>query len=183
MNKSVNKSEIRKKILKIRKKFFLKNFSINKNKFSKFLRSLKKNKMVIGGYYPYNYEIDVLEILEFFERKKYKISLPKIGTRNQMDFFEWSVNDPLSINKYGIPEPVSKKVIYPNILLIPLVAFDKNRNRLGYGGGYYDRYLAKFKKNKIIKIGIANTFQKMQKIPISKYDIRLDHIVTEKKIY
>ena len=177
------KSEIRKKIIRIRKFNNQKNLAIN---FYSILNILKKKKItgkMIGGYYPYNYEIDVLEILEFFERKKYKISLPKIGTRNQMDFFEWSVNDPLSINKYGIPEPVSKKVIYPNILLIPLVAFDKNRNRLGYGGGYYDRYLAKFKKNKIIKIGIANTFQKMQKIPISKYDIRLDHIVTEKKIY
>ena len=179
----MNKSVIRKKILKIRKEYFFKNFSINKNKFLKFLQSINKNKLIIGGYYPYNYEIDILEILKFLERKKYKISLPKIGKKSQMNFFDWSVNDPLSINKYGIPEPVSKKIIYPDILLIPLVAFDKNRNRLGYGGGYYDRYLAKFKKNKIIKIGIANTFQKMQKIPISKYDIRLDHIVTEKKIY
>ena len=63
-----------------------------------------------------------------------------------------STDDPLSINKYGIPEPISKKIIYPDVLIIPLVAFDNELNRLGYGGGYYDRYLAKsFKKKKNYK--------------------------------
>ena len=65
-----------------------------------------------------------------------------------------------------------------------MVAFDYNLNRLGYGGGYYDRYLAKFfKKKKIIKIGIAYSFQKLVKIPTNKYDIKLDYIVTEKRLY
>ena len=101
-----------------------------------------------------------------------------------MNFFEWSFDDPLSINKYGIPEPISKKIIYPDVLIIPLVAFDNELNRLGYGGGYYDRYLAKsFKKKRIIKIGIAYSFQKLNKIPINKYDIRLDYIITEEKFY
>ena len=53
-----------------------------------------------------------------------------------MDFFQWSVKDPLIINDYGIPEPTSNKIIYPDILLVPLVAFDQNFNRLGYGGGF-----------------------------------------------
>ena len=65
-----------------------------------------------------------------------------------MNFFKWSFNEPLSISKYGIPEPLSKKIIIPDILMIPLVAFDKDLNRVGYGGGYYDRYLAKFEKKK-----------------------------------
>ena len=101
-----------------------------------------------------------------------------------MNFFEWSFDEPLSISKYGIPEPISKKIVYPDVLIIPLVAFDYNLNRLGYGGGYYDRYLAKFlKKKKIIKIGIAYSFQKLVKIPTNKYDIKLDYIVTEKRLY
>ncbi len=180
----MNKSEIRKKILKKRKENYFKNLSINKNKFLKFLKNIKLNNKIIGGYYPYNYEIDILEILKFLEKKNYKISLPKIKNKNQMNFFEWSFDDPLSINKYGIPEPISKKIIYPDVLIIPLVAFDNELNRLGYGGGYYDRYLAKyFKKKKIIKIGIAYSFQKLKKIPTNKYDIRLDHIVTEEKFY
>ena len=179
----MNKSQIRKKILKIRKKNFFKNLSIDKKKFLKLLISFKKKNLIIGGYHPFNYEIDALEILGLLENRKYKISLPKIGKRNQMKFFEWSNSDPLSINKYGIPEPISQKEIYPNVLLVPLVAFDENLNRLGYGGGYYDRYLAKFKKRKIIKIGLANSFQKMRKLPTNKYDMKLDYIITEKKIY
>ena len=75
---------------------------------------------------------------------------------------------------------ISKKIRYPNILLIPLVAFDKNLNRVGYGGGFYDRYIPKLKKKKIITIGIAYSFQKVVKIPINNYDIKLDFVVTEK---
>ena len=67
------------------------------------------------------------------------------------------------------------------MLLIPLVAFDQNLNRLGYGGGFYDRYISKINKNKkIIKIGIAYSFQKVKKIPINKFDIKLNFIITEK---
>ena len=99
-----------------------------------------------------------------------------------MDFFYWSTKDPMIINKYGIPEPISNKVKYPDILLVPLVAYDKNLNRIGYGGGFYDRYIKKIKKNKkIITIGLAYSFQKVKKIPVNEYDIKLDFIVTEKK--
>ena len=96
-----------------------------------------------------------------------------------MNFFHWSTSDPLTINKYGIPEPTSNKVIYPNILLVPLVAFDKNFNRVGYGGGFYDRYIKKIKKNKkIITIGLAYSFQKIKKVPINSNDTKLDFIIT-----
>ena len=99
-----------------------------------------------------------------------------------MDFFHWSTKDPLLVNKYGIPEPTSNKINYPNILLVPLVAFDKHLNRVGYGGGFYDRYIKKLKKKKkIITIGLAYSFQKVKKIPINRYDIKLDFIVTEKQ--
>ena len=180
----MNKSEIRKRIKQKRKKNYFKNLSINKNKFLKFLKSNDLTNKIIAGYYTYKYEIDVVKLLKFIENKNYKISLPKIKKKNQMNFFEWSFDDPLSINKYGIPEPISKKIIYPDVLIIPLVAFDNELNRLGYGGGYYDRYLAKsFKKKRIIKIGIAYSFQKLNKIPINKYDIRLDYIITEEKFY
>ena len=99
-----------------------------------------------------------------------------------MDFFKWSTNDPLKINKYGIPEPISQKIRHPNILLIPLIAFDKDLNRVGYGGGFYDRYISRIRKNKrILKIGIAYSFQKVKKIVTNKYDIKLDYIITEKQ--
>ena len=99
-----------------------------------------------------------------------------------MNFFHWSVGDPLKINKYGIPETISKKKIYPGILLVPLVAFDRKLNRLGYGGGYYDRYISKFKNDKmIIKIGIGFSIQKVKSIPINGFDKKMDYIITEKE--
>ena len=179
----MNKSTIRKKVLKIRKKKYSKNLSISFINLSKILEKKKTKPKIIGGYYPFNYELDILNILETLEKKKYIISLPKIAKNNKMNFFKWSFKEPLKINKFGIPETTSNKKINPNILLIPLVGFDDQLNRLGYGGGYYDRYLSKIEDNKkIIKIGVGFSFQKIKNIPINKHDIKLDYIITEKKI-
>jgi 5-formyltetrahydrofolate cyclo-ligase len=179
----VNKSQIRNKIIKIRKKKFNKDLRINLGKFISFLKIDKLNFKSIGGYYPSNYEIDDLDILDLLEKKNFKVSLPIIKKENQMNFYSWSRNDPLKINKFGIPEPVSSKIFYPDILLVPLVAYDVSLNRLGYGGGYYDRYIEKIEKvKKVVKIGLAFSFQKITSIPINQYDKRLDFIVTEKEI-
>ena len=178
----MNKSEIRKKILRIRKNYQVKNKKINFKEILNILKERKIKKKIIGGYYPYNYEINSIHILEKFEKKKYRISLPKIRKNSQMDFFQWSLKDPLTINKYGIPEPISTKIQYPNILLVPLVAYDKNLNRLGYGGGFYDRYIKKIRKKKdVITIGFSYSFQKIKQIKINKHDIKLDFVLTNKK--
>ena len=179
----MNKSEIRNKIIKIRKKKFNKDLKINLGKFISFLKINKLNFKSVGGYYPSNYEIDDLDILDLLEKNFFKVSLPIIKKNNQMNFYRWSRNDPLKINKFGIPEPLSSKVFYPDILLVPLVAYDSSLNRLGYGGGYYDRYIEKLDKiKKVIKIGLAFSFQKISSIPTNKYDKKLDFIVTEKEI-
>ena len=100
-----------------------------------------------------------------------------------MNFYSWSRNDLLKINKFGIPEPVSSKIFYPDILFVPLVAYDSSLNRLGYGGGYYDRYIEKIEKiKKVTKIGLAFSFQRISSIPIDQYDKKLNFIVTEKEI-
>ena len=178
----MNKSKIRKKISKIRKYKSFNNFKIN---FKSILKILKKKRIkgkTVGGYYPYNYEIDDMQILGKLEKRDYHITLPKIKKNFQMDFFKWSTKDPLVINKYGIPEPISHKIMYPDILLVPLVAYDKSFNRIGYGGGFYDRYIKKIQKiQKITTIGLAYSFQKIKKVPINKYDIKLNFIITEKQ--
>ena len=177
----MNKSEIRKKILRIRKNYQVKNQKISFKEILNILKKRKIKKKIVGGYYPYNYEINSIHILEKFEKKKYKISLPKIRKNSKMDFFQWSLKDPLTINKYGIPEPISTKIQYPNILLVPLVAYDKNLNRLGYGGGFYDRYIKKIKKKKdVITIGFSYSFQKIKQIKINKHDIKLDFVLNNK---
>ena len=179
----MNKSELRKKIFRLRKKNYYKNLSINPGKLLKFLERIKIKNKIIGGYYSYNFELNTLHILKILEKKNYLITLPKIDKNNKMNFYKWSFKDPLTVNIYGIPEPVSKEKINPEVILVPLVAFDSELNRLGYGGGFYDRFISSEKYNKkIIKIGLAFTFQKVDKIPISKYDKKLDFIITEKNL-
>jgi len=179
----VNKSKIRSNILKFRKNNFNKNLKINLDKFISFLKTNIQNAKKIGGYYPSNYEIDDLEILDVLDKKNFKISLPIVKKNNQMNFYSWSKKDPLKVNKFGIPEPVSSKILYPDILLVPLVGYDKNLNRLGYGGGFYDRYIEKIDKiKKVTKIGLAFSYQKVKSVPIDQHDKKLDFIITEKEI-
>ena len=177
------KSKLRKKILKVRQKFNTKNIQLNFNQIIKILKREKITNKIIGGYYPVNFEIDSLTLLKKFKKKKFNISLPVIKKNFQMDFHSWSFSEPLKINKYGIPEPENKNIVYPDVLLIPLVAFDKNLNRLGYGCGYYDRLIEKLSKKKnIIKIGLAFSIQEIDKVPINKYDQKLDYLVTNEHL-
>ena len=179
----MNKLSLRKKLIRLRKKNYSKNFSISSNSFFNLLEKKKLKSKIIGGYYPFNYEFEILNILEELEKKNYTFSLPKISNNNEMNFYKWSKTEPLKVNKYGIPEPISNTKVYPKILLIPLVGFDYHLNRLGYGGGYYDRFLSKKQnKNELFKIGVGFSFQKVKSIPIDKYDKKLDCVMTEKVI-
>ena len=177
------KAKLRKKFLKIRKLKNKKNIQIE---FDKVFNLINKQNIlikVIGGYFPVNYEVDDMNILKKFNKKKYQISLPVIKKKFEMDFYKWSFNEPLKINMYGIPEPEKIKLVYPDVILVPLVAFDKKLNRLGYGGGYYDRLIKKLSEKKnILKIGLALSTQKINNVPINEYDKKLDYIVTDKYI-
>ena len=78
-----------------------------------------------------------------------------------------------------------KKALDPELILVPLLAYDRFHNRLGYGKGYYDRFLEEYigRNKNILTIGLAFSFQKYKKIPVSKFDIKLDYILTEKGIF
>ena len=102
-----------------------------------------------------------------------------------MSLNKWNYLDDLKVNKHGMLEPyANKKPFVPNVILLPLLSYDKNNHRLGYGKGYYDKFLNKYlKKNKnILTVGVAFSFQKYDKLPISNHDVRLDCILTEKGI-
>tara|TARA_B110000971_G_C19898696_1_gene448899 strand:+ start:470 stop:778 length:309 start_codon:yes stop_codon:yes gene_type:complete len=102
-----------------------------------------------------------------------------------MNFFPWKKNDVLLINKYGMLEPDKSEINIPDVILVPLLVFDENKYRLGYGKGFYDRYLNKNLKKfkKILTVGVAFSFQKYHKLPINNKDVKLDYILTEKGIY
>ena len=177
------KSKLRKKILQIRKKKNIKNIRFPHLKISNEIKKIQKKK-IIGGYFPVNFEIDILEILENLKKNiGFKLSFPVIKKNNEMDFYIWSKKNFLKLNKFGIPEPERIRKVYPDIIFVPLVAFDSRLYRIGYGGGYYDRYIHKISNKKnFIKIGIAYSCQKISKVPINKYDKKLDMIITEKYI-
>ena len=110
--------------------------------------------------------------------------MPIIQKNNSMEFYKWKHNEILYVNKYGIPEPTKTIKIIPSIMLVPLLAFDKDKNRLGYGKGYYDKYLFKYIKTHkhILTVGVAFSFQKYNKLPVNKKDFKLTFIITEKGI-
>lgn len=177
------KRNIRKRLIKER----LLNYKNIKFNLSEIISIIKKKKFknpIIGGYYPVNCEIDCIYILNFLEKKKYNISLPVIGKNNSMEFYKYSFKDQLYLNKYGIPEPKKNKIVYPDFLFVPLVGFDHRLYRLGYGGGYYDRYLNKLGKIKnFTSAGLAFSFQKINRVPNELFDKRLDMIITSTKTY
>ena len=180
------KNRLRKKYLNLRKNKY---FNIDKNFFLPLIKLIKlkfkKRFMKIALYYPSNGELNVLKILEFKKILTKETLLPVIDRNNLMNFFSWKQNEVLFVNEFGILEPAKSKAQIPDLILIPLLAYDKYKYRLGYGKGFYDRYLNKYlKQNRdILTVGVAFSFQKHNKIPINHNDVKVDFILTEKGIY
>ena len=85
--------------------------------------------------------------------------------------------------RYKIPTPQNDNFLLPSVLLVPLVGFDVNKNRIGYGGGFYDRTINFLKKEKnILSIGIGFDEQEFKNIPVEKNDMKLDMIITQTRI-
>ena len=177
------KDLIRKRFIVKRKKKY---FQVSKSLFYPLIKLTKsynkKKKLNMSLYYPSNFELDVLKILDVPKLKKINFLLPIVEDNNSMNFYKWKKSDTLTVNKYGILEPFKSKILIPNIILVPLVAFDKNKNRIGYGKGFYDRYLYKYikKYKKIVTVGVAFSFQRHHNLPVNYKDFKLDYIITEK---
>ena len=149
-----------------------------------FLEISRFKKKTIGSYYSINYELDLKILNTLLFKNDFSLALPFIDKTNSfMEFKKWENNDVLQLNKYGIPQTFKNaKTLVPDIFLVPLLAFDKYGNRLGYGSGYYDRYFNLLKKNKkkFRTIGVGFSFQKKNKLKKLKTDFCLNDIFTEK---
>ena len=180
------KNRLRKKYLNLRKNRY---FNIDKNFFLPLIKLIKlkfkKKFFKIALYYPSNSELNVLRILEFKNISTQETLLPVIDKNKFMNFVSWKKNEVLFVNEFGILEPAKSKAQIPDLILIPLLAYDKYKYRLGYGKGFYDRYLNKYlKQNRdILTVGVAFSFQKHHKLPINHNDVKLDFILTEKGIF
>jgi len=181
-----DKSYLRNRFLIERKKKYLSSKKFNFSLIFKLIKKHFKNKkIIIGGYYPSYYEADILKFFEEASKKKFRITLPIVKSSTSMSFKSWIPNEPLYVGKFGILEPKStNKEFIPDLIIVPLVAFDSQLNRIGYGKGYYDRKLKKIKKIKrnAICIGAAYSFQKYKHIPTDRHDFKLDYIFTERGV-
>ncbi len=181
----VDKSFLRLKFIEKRKKLYSTKIFFS---FDKIFFLIKKNfsnkKPSIAGYYPSNFEVNILDLLYQTSKKNFKVGLPVIKKDYKIDFKYWIPNEPLYVNKYGILEPQKQNITFkPDIILVPLVAFDRNLNRIGYGKGYYDRALKQLASNKkILTIGMAFSFQEVSIIPTYQYDYNLDCILTDRNL-
>ena len=183
--------ETKKKIREIfkakRKKTFLKNGVV----FSEMISSHfinwfanQKNIKKVAFYYPINTEVDPFPIIHLLQIKSLKHCLPVISKLNApLIFREWKKDTKLINSNFGAKIPSAGNEIIPDLILVPLLAYDENGSRLGYGGGFYDRTLYNLRKNfkkKIIAIGLAYSSQKYNGLlPLEKTDEKLDAILTE----
>ena len=143
-------------------------------------------KCKIGSYFPFRNEISTKQIHELLFSLEFEISLPCVNDEDQnLIFRNWKTNDDLVKNKYSILQPKDDAIEdYPEMIIVPLVGFSMSGYRLGYGGGYYDRFIdAKNKSGKIITVGFGYTFQEVNDLPIESHDQKLNWILTEKYLY
>ena len=179
----MDKKVLRSKILSLRE--IIKDRPQKEKKINNLLESIEVlSKDKISGYFPVRGEVNILPFIEFLSKNNNFICMPFIKkTNHHLLFKSWKNGEKTSKGDFDILTPLNGIFTRPNILLVPLLAFDRKKNRLGYGGGFYDRtiqYLEKF--NSIQTIGIAFNEQEIDKVPTTKFDKKLSKIVTPREI-
>ncbi len=135
----------------------------------------------LAGYYPVKGEIDVLPLMADAAERGWRTSLPVIESWGKpLIFRRWEPGDPVKEGLFGIPVPAqTTETVTPRRILVPLLAFDARGVRLGFGGGFYDRTLARLRaQGEVEAVGVAYDEQEMSNLPIEPHDQRLDWVLT-----
>jgi 5-formyltetrahydrofolate cyclo-ligase len=142
--------------------------------------------MVVSGYSPIRSEIDPAPLMRKLAEQGARLALPAVLSRGKsLAFRAWSPDDRLMLGPLGIlePSPAAEELI-PDVMLIPLAAFDREGHRIGYGAGHYDYTLAHLRKVKtILAVGTAFSVQEIKAVPALPHDVALDYVLTEKKVF
>lgn len=132
--------------------------------------------LTIGGYWPMGSEFDIRPLLNALINKGFRCALPCI-TSEGMTFRLWKPVDSLHPGKFNTFEPSCEApLMVPDVLLVPLLAFDKDGYRLGYGQGHFDKFLH---RHKVVTVGIGFKGQEIERVPRQPHDFSLDYILTE----
>ncbi|PWK60960.1 5-formyltetrahydrofolate cyclo-ligase [Roseicyclus mahoneyensis] len=137
--------------------------------------------LTVAGYMPMRSEIDPIPAMTALHRQGARICVPVIaGKALPLEFREWTPEAPLVDGPFGARIPASGDWLTPETLIVPMLAFDATCNRLGYGGGFYDRTLARLKaKGPVRALGFAFAAQALPDVAAGPTDVALDGIVTE----
>jgi 5-formyltetrahydrofolate cyclo-ligase len=136
---------------------------------------------VVSGFASLPEELNVWPLLRRLCAAGVPLALPVVAGKGQpLVFRAWTPGDAMDKGVWDIPEPkADRPVLEPDILLVPMLAFDSHGNRLGYGGGFYDRTLAGLRARKaIVAMGLAYDGQRVNAVPHHDYDQRLDWVLT-----
>ncbi|MDX2224805.1 MAG: 5-formyltetrahydrofolate cyclo-ligase [Rhodospirillaceae bacterium] len=139
----------------------------------------------IAGYFPIGTELDPRPALQALAARGDTLALPVAGAAGTtLRFRRWRPGEPLVPGPFGTSHPPeTAAIVRPDVLLVPLVAFDRAGQRLGYGAGYYDRTIAALKANgPLIAWGLAYEDQEVGAIPAGPHDVRLDGVITERRV-
>ena len=145
----------------------------------------KKSVSVIGLYYPINSEMNPLTLMNYLNTQVKTTCLPIVINKNSpLVFKPWSTGKEIVSGHYGIPVPDNDKIVTPDLVICPLLAYDDKGMRLGYGGGFYDRTIRHLRRNKQTRyMGLAFSEQKSyHDLPSEEHDVPLDAILTESGI-
>jgi 5-formyltetrahydrofolate cyclo-ligase len=140
--------------------------------------------MVVSGYSPIRHEIDPAPLMIKLAAQGARLALPVVNARGKsLTFRAWSPSDRLMLGPLGIPEPSPAAAeLIPDVMLVPLAAFDRLGHRIGYGAGHYDYTFAHLRKSKaIIGIGVAFGVQEIEAVPALSHDVALDYVLTDKE--
>ncbi|MGB0132494.1 5-formyltetrahydrofolate cyclo-ligase [Dokdonella sp.] len=146
---------------------------------------------LIAGYWAIDGELPLHVVVGQLSQRGQRYCLPRISGPRELSFVPWSAGAELESNRYGIPEPVctEQDLLAPqalDIVLVPLLGFDRMGHRIGYGGGYYDASFSflrdRAEAERPLLVGIGYAAQQLDAIETEEWDVKLDYIATEKEL-
>jgi 5-formyltetrahydrofolate cyclo-ligase len=140
---------------------------------------------IVSGFMPMKTEINPLPLLRKLADAGAQLALPAIAGRGKpLIMRAWTFGGPLKAGQWGIREPLPEATeVAPDMLIVPLAAFDRAGHRIGYGAGYYDMTINALRaKKNVIAVGIAFAAQEIPRVPATERDARLDLVLTEREV-
>lgn len=140
---------------------------------------------IVSGFVPIKSEINPIPLMRRYADAGARLALPRVVARGQaLEMRAWNAGDPLVAGQWGIREPdISASIVEPDIMIVPLAAFDRRGYRIGYGAGYYDMTINALRAKKaVVAMGIAFAAQEIDEVPALPHDARLDLVLTEREV-